>query len=162
LAEQLETIRDRLKKEGIDVFDFGETDVDESWLDQTPEFDRMAMTRLGYALKGPTTTTTTTPSKCCDEEAAALQQTRPMIRNVFAVISGERHYAWGVAREDCRHHSDMTRLQTVVFRSLGRLTERTNVIHQAWRMRQQKQQQQQEMATSKPWNGLWEKWFSKE
>jgi septin family protein len=159
LAEQLQSIRTRLTKEGIALFDFQETDVDEGWLDQ--DFDRSAMTRLGCALEGPT-------QECDRRDASAspLQEARPTIRNVFAVISGERHYAWGAASEDCRHHSDTTRLQTVLFRSLGRLTEHTNVIHQEWRTRQKEQPQQQQEQPQDPqvpkptaWNVLWESHF---
>lgn len=117
LAEQLHLIRARLEAANIQYFDFGEDDINEDWLEQP--FDRQAFTTVGMAMAAAGT-------------PAQVAPIRPMVRNVFAVISNPRRYIWGTAREDDPTHSDTVRLHNALFGSLGKLEEKMNEIHEDW------------------------------
>ena len=136
LAEQLHLIHTRLSDAGIDCFDFEESDIDESWLEQ--RFDTSTFTRLGRAMEG----VSHGPTGTIESEDVATEavtgtvtdsQARPRIRNVFAVISGNRKYNYGTASGDDSELSDTKRLHTVLFRSLGKLRKQTDAIHEEWR-----------------------------
>ena len=65
-----------------------------------------------------------------DADVTALRQ----IRNVFAIVSGQRHYPWGAADEDTRAHSDAPRLRDRLFvdGGLEALLESTDCRHADW------------------------------
>ena len=132
LAEQLHKIQSQLNDAGIKCFDFQEDDIDETWLDQQ-SFDRTTFTRLGRAMmeergQGPSEDDSDVPL-CTGVQG----QERPKIRNVFAVVSGNRTYKHGTAQQDDTDLSDTKRLHTVLFRSLGKLRKKTDEIHEEWR-----------------------------
>merc|ERR1712037_194018 len=58
---------------------------------------------------------------------------RPMLRNIFAVITHERTYPWCTVNGTNPNHSDTRRLHTLLFGSLGNLAFVTDVIHKKWR-----------------------------
>ena len=123
LAEQLHLIRTRLAEANVHYFDFGESGIPEDWLEKP--FDRNTFTRLGMAMEGIDSVPPHNPD---------LVVRRPMVCNVFAVISNERQYIWGTTSEDDEHHSDTKRLHKVLFGSLGLLAQKTDEIHEQWRM----------------------------
>jgi len=111
----LKQIHDFLLLKNIQVFDFHEGDfIDASWLDEHTTFNR-----IGMELQEP-------------EKA---QHIFPQIHNVFAVISGQRRYMWGIATEEDPRHSDTHRLHRLLFHegSLGKLYQRGQEIHELWR-----------------------------
>ena len=121
LAEQLHLIRARLAEANIQYFDFGESDINEDWL--TKPFDRHnAFLNLGSVMM---------------EETPNVEipvPVRPMVRNVFAVISNQRRYIYGTANPFDPSHSDTTRLHKNLFGSLGKLADELDGIHEAWRI----------------------------
>ena len=128
LEDQLGTIRSRLEEHSIRIFDFGERNIDESWMkdDTTTMDDPSTFSQIGKALVMDDAHQTVTPLK------------RRQLANVFAVISGSRQYMWGTACEEDPQHSDTPRLHNVLFQdrslqSLGKLHDRANEIHEAWR-----------------------------
>ena len=132
LAHQLRLIKTSLKDANIAVFDFEEDGIDESWLDQP--FEAATFARLGMSM---------VEDQVSIESPITVR--RPMIRNVFAIISGVREYLWVTVSEKNPHHCDTMRLHTVLFRSLGKLRKKTEEIHEKWR---------QQNSKKSPWNGL--------
>ena len=145
LQHQLYNIHKCLKEQKIKIFDFAETNIDESWLetydpkttvsgrkdDEDGIEEDSAFSRVGKSLVAAATGNG-------NEGDCGHHHRRSQIRNVFAVISGEREYPWGVARETYELHSDTPRLHDVLFKnkelkSLGRLRECADSIHEAWR-----------------------------
>jgi septin family protein len=97
----------------------------------------------------PATTTKTSAVQPRQPHQQCPPQERPQRPNIFAVISGHRHYLWGVAREDDPHHSDTPRLHHVLFssrhlHSLSRLQERANDLHEIWLRNEQRLVQEAE------------------
>ncbi|CAB9509040.1 Septin-7 [Seminavis robusta] len=122
LAEQLQLIRTRLADANIQYFDFQE-DTNEDWLNNP--IDPQAFQNLGMVMAG-------------SGNGVDLARTRPMVRNVFAIISNRREHIWGTARPDDESHSDTIRLRTQLFGSLGKLASKTDEIHEEWRIAQSK------------------------
>ena len=120
LAEQLHLIRARLTAADIQYFDFEEVDINEDWLDKP--FDRQAFTNLGMVMASDV-----------GSDAEVPTPVRPMVQNVFAVISNKRTYIWGTASDDDPTHSDTMRLHRVLFGSLGKLADKMDEIHEEWR-----------------------------
>jgi septin family protein len=127
LVEQLHLIRMRLTEANIHCFDFQESGIPEDWLDEP--FDMNTFTRLGMVMAGNDLVLPHTPD---------LLVRRPMVCNVFAVISNERQYIWGTATgsDHDERHSDTQRLLKVLFSYLGLLAQKTDEIHDKWRMAQ--------------------------
>lgn len=137
-AKYLREIHVKLEETDITLFEFNETNIDTSWLEQ-PNFDSVAFSRVGMALYNNTTENATDAADT-DEASDLTSEELPQIPNVFAVISGTRRYMYGTASEDNPRHSDTPRLHRVLFRegSLGRLLIRTNEIHNEWRLKKKK------------------------
>jgi septin family protein len=126
LAKQLRTIRDRLETDKIQYYDFEEEDIDDEWLNE-PLHDEV-FTKLGSIMAGADR-----------EDNLPVSPQRRMVKNVFAVISNQREYIWGTAREDDPTHSDTMRLHRVLFGSLGKLADKMDNIHETWRIRAHQQ-----------------------
>lgn len=125
LAEQLQLIQALSKEANIQYFDFGESNINEGWLDTDKPFNRSDFVKLANAMGG--SDSMLLPQQEC-------LPVRPVIKNVFAVISNDRPYIWGTATENNPNHSDTMRLHAVLFGSLGKLALTTDELHEQWRL----------------------------
>ena len=109
-ARHLRAIHAMLLDERINIFDFGrsESSVDEAWLADATDDAAAADVAPGGQLR--------------------------QIRNIFAVVSGQRRYEWGAANEDDRAHSDAPRLRDRLFvdGGLEELLVQTDCRHAEW------------------------------
>lgn len=134
LAKQLSEIHSALNEHNISVFDFEEKGIDETWLDEPLDKESFAPTTATTTKEEGSTETTDNPSSSTTNNVSAPRN-RPMLCNVFAVISGSRHYPWISIGEDDQHYSDTVRLHNELFERgiLGKLLKTTDEIHERWR-----------------------------
>lgn len=151
LEMQLRDIYNFLNQNAIPTFDYGETNIDMSWV-SVPKIPKDTYQHIAKKLSasaagdlgdGNVSDMDTVSSGDGDARAAP---TLPQIRNVFAVISGDRHYIWGTASEEDPSHSDTLRLHKLLFRdgSLGRLQQHSDEIHNTWRLNRKHQRDEEE------------------
>ena len=143
LGTQLRRIHNFLQENSISIFDYEEKNIDLSWMTAVPTIDGRAFKHIAKKLSasqgdvlGDDNNDGDDDDDDEEDDEGAVIPKRPQIPNVFAVISGERHYIWGKASEEDPSHSDMQRLHKLLFRdgSLGKLQQHSDTIHDAWRL----------------------------